>query len=83
MLGYLVLFSEIKLPAPSSLGTFVGENRFLDKGTILLHGGEDGARENIPFCALVESPGAKEPTPCLPGVGIPFPEGFRLLWSLL
>ena len=48
----------------------------------LLHGGEDEAGENIPFCVPVGSPGATEPTPWLPG-GIPFPGGFLLLWSLL
>ena len=67
-------FSEIKLPAPSSLGIFEGENSFLDQGIVLLHGGEDGAREIIPFCGLEGCPGATEPTPLLPGVGIPFQE---------
>ena len=43
-------FSEIKLPALSSRGIFVGENKF----TFLLHEGEDEAGENIPFCAPVE-----------------------------
>ena len=77
-------FSVIKLPAPSSWGIFVGENKCLDQGTVLLHGGEDKAGENIiQFCAPVGSPGATEPTPWLPGVGIPFPKGSLLLWSLL
>ena len=58
-------FSEIKLPAPSSLGKFEGENRLLDQGTVLLHGVEDVAREIIPFCDLVGFPGATEPTPCV------------------
>ena len=40
-------FSEIKLPALSSRGIFEGENRFLDQGTILLNGGEDGSQEII------------------------------------
>ena len=77
-------FSVIKLPVPSSCGIFVGENKWLNQGTVLLHGGEDEAGENIiPFCAPVKSPGATEPTPWLPEVGIPFPGGFLLLWSLL
>ena len=50
MLGYLVLFSEIILPALSSWGIFVGENKCLDQGTVLLHGGEDEA--GCPVCAL-------------------------------
>ena len=85
MLGYMYSsFSELKLSAPSSWGIFEGENKCFDQGTVLLHGGEDGgAREIIPFCALVGSPGAAELTPWLPGVGIPFPGGFLLLWSLL
>ena len=36
-------FSVIKLPAPSSCGIFVGENKCLDQGNVLLHGGEDEA----------------------------------------
>ena len=53
-------FSVIKLPAPSSCGIFVRENKCTDQGTVLLHGGEDEARENIIlFCAPIESPGAK------------------------
>ena len=77
-------FSVIKLPAPSSCGIFVGVNKCLDQGTVLLHEGEDEAGENfIPHCAPVGSPGATEPTPWLPGVCIPFSEGFLLLWSLL
>ena len=73
-------FSELKLSAPSSWGIFEGENKCFDQGTVLLHGGQDGgAREVIPFCALV----AAELTPWLPGVGISFPGGFFLLWSLL
>ena len=56
----------------------MGENKCLDQGTVLLHGGEDEAGENIiPFCAPIESPGATELTPWLPEEGIPF------LWSLL
>ena len=63
----------------SSCGILVGENKYL-----LLHGGEDEAGENIiPFCAPIGSPGATEPTPWLPGVGIPFPGGFLLLRFLL
>ena len=77
-------FSELKLSAPSSWGIFEGENKCFDQGTALLHGGEDGgAREVTPFCALVGSPGAAELTPWLPGVGISFPGGFFLFWSLL
>ena len=50
-LGYLVLFSEIKLPALSSCGIFAGENKCLDQSTAPLHGGEDEAWENvIPLC---------------------------------
>ena len=76
-------FSELKIPALSSWGIFEGENKCFDKGTVLLHGGEDEAWEIIPLCALEGSPGATEPIPWLPGVGIPFPGGFLLLWSLL
>ena len=77
-------FSVIKLPALSSYGVFVGGNKCLDQDTVLLHGGEDETWENIiRFCAPVGSPGATEPTPWLPRVGIPFPGGFLLLWSLL
>ena len=77
-------FLEIKLPAPFSCGIFVGENKCLDQGTVLLHSGEDDAGENIiPFCAPVESPEAIEPILWLPGVGIHLPGGFLLLWSLL
>ena len=36
-------FSVIKLPAPSNRGIFFGENKCLDQGTVLLHGGEDEA----------------------------------------
>ena len=39
--------------------------------------------EIVLFCAPVGSPGATEPTPWLPGLGIPFPQGFLLLWSPL
>ena len=54
------------------------------QGTVLLHGGEDEAGENIiPFFAPVGSSGEIEPTPWLPGVGIPLPGSFLLLWSLL
>ena len=78
------LFSALKLSALSSWGIFEVENKCFDQGTVLLHGGENGeARKIIPFCALVGSPGAAELTPWLPGVGIPFPEGFFLFWSLL
>ena len=48
-------FSEIKLPAPSSCSIFVGENKCLDQGTVLLHGEENEAGENIPFCAPIVS----------------------------
>ena len=45
-------FSEIKLSATSSCDVFVGENKCLDQGAVLLHGGEDEAGENIIlFCA--------------------------------
>ena len=56
-------FSKKKLPAPSvQLGIFVRENKCLDQGTVLLHGGEDEAGGNIiQFCAPVKSPGATEP----------------------
>ena len=74
-------FSEIKLAAPSSCSIFLGKNKCLYQGAFL--GGEDEAGENIPFCAPVASPGATEPTSWLPGVGIPFPGGLLLLWSLL
>ena len=37
-------FSEIKLPAPSSWGIIVGENKCLDQSTVLMHEGEDDAR---------------------------------------
>ena len=58
-------FSEIKLPAPSSCGIFLGENKWLDQGKVVLHEREDEAGENIiPFCVPVGSPGATEPTPC-------------------
>ena len=40
-------FSEIKFTAPSSCGIFVGENKCLDQGTVLLHGVEDEAGGNI------------------------------------
>ena len=34
-----------------SCGIFVGEDKCLDQGTVLLHGGEDEAEKNIiPFC---------------------------------
>ena len=55
-----IRFSEIKIPAPSSSGIFVGENKCYDQGTVLLLKGEDEARENIPLCAPVGSPGATE-----------------------
>ena len=79
------IFSVIKLPAPwMNCGIFVGEHKFLDQGTVLLHGGEDEAGENIiPFCASVESSRATEPTLWLPGVGFLFSGGFLLPWSLL
>ena len=48
-------FSEIKLPDPSSCSIFVGENKCLDQGTVLLHGEEKEAGENIPFCAPIVS----------------------------
>ena len=48
-------FSEIKLPDPSSCSIFVGENKCLDQGTVLLHGEENEAGENIPFCAPIVS----------------------------
>ena len=76
-------FSELKLTALSSWGIFECKNKCYDHATVLLQGGEDGARNIIPFCAPVGSPGATEPIPWLPGVGIPFPGGFLLLWSLL
>ena len=73
-------FSELKLSALSSWGIFEGDNKGFDQGTVLLHGGQDGgAQEVIPCCALV----AAELTLWLPGVGISFPGGFFLLWSLL
>ena len=78
--GIYSSFSElIKLPTPSSWGIFEGDNKCFDQGTVLLQGEEDGAREIIPFCALVGSCGATEPTPWLPGVGIHFPTGFLFL----
>ena len=61
----------------------MGENTCLDQGTVLLHGGEDEAGKYFPLCAPEGSRGATEPTPWLPGVGIPFPGGFLPLWSLL
>ena len=73
--------SELKLSAPSSCGIFGGENKCSDQGTVLLHGGE--GRWIVLLCALVVPPGAAELTPCVPGVGIPFPGDFFLLWSLL
>ena len=76
-------FTKLKLSNLSSWGMFEGENKCFNQGTILLHEGEDGAWEISSFCALVGSPGASELTPWLPGVGIPFPGGFFLLWSLL
>ena len=40
---------------------FDGENKCIDQGTVLLHGGEDGgAQEITPFCDLIGSPGATE-----------------------
>ena len=72
--GLMHKTSVIKLPAPSTCGIFIKENKCLDHGTVLLHGGKDEAGGNIiPLCAPVGSPGATEPTPRLPGVGIPFP----------
>ena len=50
-------FSELKLPAPSSPGIFEGENKCFDQGTVLLQGGEGGAREIIAFYAPAGSPG--------------------------
>ena len=77
-------YSELKLPAPSSWGMFEGENKCFGHGTVLLHGGEDGgARKINPLCALVGSIGATKLTPWLTRVGISFPGGFFLLWSLL
>ena len=75
-----VKFSSSELSAPSSCGIFDGENKCSDHGTVLLHGGE--GRRIVLLWALVVSPGAAELTPCVPGVGIPFPGDF-LLWSLL
>ena len=43
--GYIVFFSELKLPAQSSWGIFDGGNKCFDHGTVLLQGGEDGARK--------------------------------------
>ena len=60
--GISIPFSEIKLPAPSNCGIFVGENKCFDQSTVLLPGGEDEGAENIPFCAPLKSPGAPEPT---------------------
>ena len=76
-------FSELKLPAKSSWGIFEGDNKCFDQGTVLLPGGEDEAWEIIPFFAPVGSPEATEPTPWLPRVCIPFPQGFFCLWCLL
>ena len=60
MLGYIALFQS-KTPSSVQLqGIFEGENKYFDQGTVLLQGGEDGAREVLPFCALVGSPGATE-----------------------
>ena len=59
-----------------------GKNKCFDQGNFLLQGGDDGAREIIPFFAPVGSPGATEPTSLFPGVGTPFPGAFLLLWSL-
>ena len=82
MLGYMYSsFSELK--RPSSWVIFEGENKCFDQGTVLLKGGEDGAWEIISCCGPVGSPGATEPSPWLPGVGIPFPQGFLVHWSLL
>ena len=58
----------------------MSENKFFDQGAVLLHGGEDGAGENI---ILLCAPVATESTPWLPGVGILFPRGFLHFWSLL
>ena len=80
----LIFRATKTLSAPSSWGIFEGENKCFDQGTVLLHGGEEGgARKIIPFYALVGFPGAAELTPWFPGVGITFPGGFLLLWSLL
>ena len=72
-------FSEIKLPVLSSCGIFVGENKCLDQGTVLLHGGEDEA--GCPVCASKGTLGATEPAPWFPGIGIHFPGKFLLLCS--
>ena len=61
----------------------MGENKCLVHGKVLLHGGKDEAGENIMFCVSIGSPGATEPTPRLPGVGIPIQGGLLLHWSLL
>ena len=54
-------FSEIKLPDKSSWGIFVGENKYLYQGTVLLHGGED--EDGCPVCAPKRTLGATEPAP--------------------
>ena len=70
-------FSEIKFTTPSSCCIFGGENTCLDQGTVLLHGDEDKAVENIiPLCAPVESPEATEPTKWLPEVSNPLSRRF-------
>ena len=61
----------------------MGENKCLDQGTVLLHGGEDGVVGNIPFFSPVGSPESTYPAPWLLEVGILLPGGFLLLWSLL
>ena len=61
----------------------MGENKCQDQVKVLMHGGKDEAGGNILFCAPVGSPGSTEPNTCLPGVGIPVPGGFLILWSLL
>ena len=58
MFGYLVLFQSF-FRASSSWGIFVGENKCLDQGTVLLHGREDEA--GYPVCAPKGTLGATEP----------------------
>ena len=63
-------FSGIKHQAPSSWSIFVGENKFLDQGTVLLNAGEDAT--GCPVCAPKGTIGATEPAPWLPGVKYSF-----------
>ena len=81
MLVYIVLFSELKLPAPSSWVYLKEKINALTRVYVILQRGQDGAKEINPFCAPVGSPGSTEPIPWLPGVGIPFPRGSLLLSS--